>query len=108
MLIDMMKIKDGKNVNKTCGSCEHTDGLTYTTYPSQVKCTITGEYHFQNDICNIEFKPVKCGCWQWDGFVYDMPWQCSECGVFSEYESSYCPNCGAKMDGGARLEAPND
>ena len=41
---------------------------------------------------------VKYGRWKWDGFVYDAPWQCSECGAFSEYESNYCPNCGAKMD----------
>lgn len=42
---------------------------------------------------------VRHGWWKWDGFVYDAPWQCSECGTFSEYKSNYCPNCGTKMDG---------
>lgn len=41
---------------------------------------------------------VVRGKWKWDGFVYDAPWQCSGCGAFSEYESNYCPNCGAKME----------
>ena len=61
------------------------------------------------DFCNIsanmlrkipaaDVVEVQHGRWKWDGFVYDAPWQCSECGTFSEYESNYCPNCGAKMD----------
>lgn len=27
-------------------------------------------------------------------------WECSECGVWGHYTYNYCPNCGAKMDGG--------
>lgn len=61
------------------------------------------------DFCNIsanmlrkipaaDVMEVRHGRWIWDGYVYDAPWQCSECGAFSEYESNYCPNCGAKMD----------
>lgn len=48
------------------------------------------------DSMDIEF--VKHGHWEWDGYVYDMPWQCSECRCFNEYDSNYCPECGAKMD----------
>ena len=44
--------------------------------------------------------PVRHGRWIWDGYVYDAPWQCSNCGVFHDVDSNYCPNCGAKMDGG--------
>jgi len=29
-----------------------------------------------------------------------LSWQCSECGGISTLYSRYCPNCGAKMDGG--------
>jgi hypothetical protein len=28
-------------------------------------------------------------------------WQCSLCGQYDPSETKYCPNCGAKMDGGA-------
>lgn len=31
---------------------------------------------------------------------YSDWFRCSECGVGFEKKSSYCPNCGAKMDGG--------
>ena len=31
-----------------------------------------------------------------------LPWKyrCSECGCPQDYAHNYCPNCGAKMDGG--------
>lgn len=29
---------------------------------------------------------------------------CSQCGVYSKMKSHYCPNCGAKMDGGVNDE----
>ena len=31
--------------------------------------------------------------------------ECSECGEIVSVRSNYCPNCGAKMDGGANNEA---
>lgn len=55
----------------------------------------------------IEAEPVKHGrwhdCYQIDEFHYIRI--CSECAnrnVFHKYDSvgDYCPNCGAKMDGG--------
>lgn len=42
--------------------------------------------------------PMHHGQWIWDGYVYDAPWQCSNCGAFHDVDSNYCPNCGAKMD----------
>lgn len=37
---------------KRCGSCDKTDGMCYTSNPPQVKCTITGRFHFYDDICD--------------------------------------------------------
>ena len=38
---------------------------------------------------------VRHGEWvgMWD-------YKCSVCNEYSEYRTDYCPNCGAKMDGG--------
>lgn len=90
-------------INKLCGNCEHTDGCVYTSFPPQVKCTITGEYHFCNDSCDINWRPVVHGEWikPVDNFCY----QCSVCGEYSNNELpnkpwNFCPNCGARMDGG--------
>ena len=42
---------------------------------------------------SADVAPVVHGRW--------LGYECSVCGVSSEYGSSnYCPNCGAKMDGG--------
>ena len=39
--------------------------------------------------------PIKHGRWDYDP---SGAW-CSVCGEYSEVESNYCGNCGAKMDG---------
>lgn len=49
-------------------------------------------------VSTIDTEPIQHGRWEWDGYVYDMPWRCSECSCLNEDNSSYCPNCGAKMD----------
>lgn len=33
--------------------------------------------------------------------VNSIYWTCSECGAWGTPVNKYCPNCGAKMDGGA-------
>ena len=38
----------------TCGNCPNTDGLCYTSLPPQVRCNITGEYHYYGDECNCK------------------------------------------------------
>ena len=59
-----------------------------------------GEVVFPEHIANattIEAKPVRKGRWEY-GNAYCV---CSECGEIPEcFEPNYCPNCGAKMDGG--------
>lgn len=44
---------------------------------------------------NVDVAPVKHGRWDSD---MSGAW-CSVCGEYSEGEYSYCPNCGARMDG---------
>lgn len=65
------------------------------------------------DIPTIEAEPVKHGRWDGEGdgyadgeIVIDV-WYCSECGHCIDEGiddphilPNYCPNCGAKMDGG--------
>ena len=36
----------------TCGKCDLTDGLCYTSNPPQVKCTVTGEFHTYDHECD--------------------------------------------------------
>lgn len=82
-------------------------------------CEIDNQYHsepwilddilaFLNDAPTIEATPVVHGRWEKnepDKHGNRKP-KCSECGEYplswwSEYiRCSYCPNCGAKMDGG--------
>lgn len=51
----------------------------------------------------VEIRQVVHG--QWIGSGYDF--SCSNCGVYQTYltgRTNYCPNCGAKMDGGENNE----
>ena len=51
----------------------------------------------------IEAEPVRHGYWMC-GDYYDIGDVCSECdwdSLISPCDYRYCPNCGAKMDGGA-------
>lgn len=40
---------------KTCGVCDKTDGICYTSNPPKVRCTITGEFHLHSDICSVSY-----------------------------------------------------
>jgi hypothetical protein len=35
-----------------CSSCPYTDNLVYTSNPPQVKCSITGKFHYYDDECD--------------------------------------------------------
>lgn len=41
------------------------------------------------------------GKWIWKSNGYMKSLHCSCCGMQEEWETLYCPNCGAKMKGGA-------
>ena len=78
-----------------CGSCKYNDGCTYTSLPPRCKCTITGEFHFGNDDCNVDFEPVRHGKWINRYYIF---FECSECSFFAGAPYEYCPHCGAKME----------
>ena len=67
--------------------------------------------HVIDDAPTVDAVPVVHGRWSDAGFG-ELPkhapygWACSACGGISfNNEYIYCPNCGAKMDGGADHEA---
>lgn len=88
--------------NITCANCQYNDGVIYTSIPPQYKCTITNEFHHNNDKCDVEFAPVKHGHWKPFGSMH----RCSICEETVLVPTTlvdiptydYCPNCGAKMD----------
>lgn len=52
----------------------------------------------------IDAEPVRHGHWIFNPkdaieMMFTLP-KCSECGAESPNGGNYCPNCGAKMDGG--------
>ena len=63
-----------------------------------------------NDIPSADVAPVRRGRWEsFEDVFMETCYQCSECGLSfyladggtpKENEYHYCPNCGAKMDGG--------
>ena len=57
------------------------------------------------NIPSVDAVPVVHGRWIYHDDDW-MPWvSCSECGVCTDIanKTPYCPNCGAKMDGGTEL-----
>ena len=51
----------------------------------------------------VDVAPVVHGEWDVGGMSLDGVvgnWKCSVCGEVSLEDCNYCPNCGAKMDGG--------
>ena len=47
----------------------------------------------------VDAEPVRHGRWEHnqDVILYLV---CSECAYYVQHEYKFCPNCGAKMDGG--------
>lgn len=53
-------------------------------------------------IPTADVKEVKHGRWIKDRNFNDDLARCSACHIFSDRQPNYCPNCGAKMDGGVK------
>lgn len=49
----------------------------------------------------IEAEPVRHGRWMFIEQKSGYLWKCSNCKGNFDQRFSYCPHCGAKMDGGA-------
>ena len=65
---------------------------------------VNGEWRDDNGNA-IEIYRVRHGRWiekqekdTFAGYLYS--YECSECGRVGQRKEPYCPNCGAKMDGG--------
>lgn len=42
-----------------CSSCPLADNLVYTSNPPQVKCSITGRFHFYDDECDCAISSTE-------------------------------------------------
>ncbi len=77
---------------------------SYTHYTDRIVCNVLcGVVDEIEDMDTLDYAPVKRGEWvtKPDGFI-PADIYCSECGKRYNffYNPNYCPNCGAKMDGG--------
>ena len=56
----------------------------------------------RNFVNEKDFAPVKHGHWEEirDAYGQLEGWICKKCGRETKAKENYCPNCGAKMDGG--------
>ena len=70
-----------------------------TTYKTFGHLNLHNALEAFNEIPAADVQLIVHGYWIWDGYVYDAPWQCSNCGVFHDVDSNFCPNCGADMRG---------
>ena len=74
------------------------------------QCVCAGYEVTRADNCQYhakitEYQPVRHG--RWNIRTFDSPregYYCSECGTVEWRTSRFCPNCGAKMDGGDENE----
>lgn len=37
----------------TCANCKYNDGLVYTSIPPQYRCTITNNFHYGYEFCEL-------------------------------------------------------
>lgn len=102
--------------NCDCGGAEATRDMYVSINNVQRVCSITGgaadteegEYIaevIRNNLENMvipaaEVQPVKRGRWKYRGSGSpEFTFRCSCCENIAAAEYSYCPNCGARMDG---------
>lgn len=63
------------------------------------------EFEIVEDVTAADVAPVVHGEWVVCGDGDNVPWMCSHCGKTTAHKykvmyGKYCPNCGARMDGG--------
>ena len=82
-----------------------TDAVPMTDYSKGIHEGIRYALQVAADMQPVEAEPVRHGRWD---YRHEDDWcYCSVCGTDAEgsdgecLETKYCPNCGARMDGGA-------
>ena len=73
-------------------------------YNKSNNISITDLYNILEKMPTVDAVPVRHGHWIFNPkdaieMMFTVP-KCSECGAESPNGGNYCPNCGAKMDGG--------
>lgn len=84
-----------ENLDKECGDLDLEYNSEYEQLVNYIESQPT-----------LDYAPVRKGAWM---FTVDHPrerlgfFACSECGIGVGLKTfNFCPNCGAKMDGGLR------
>ena len=75
----------------------HFDGLKGTPRPKEIKIVNVIERIEGFPVADVA--PVKHGHWR-ARMSTTTSVKCTCCNHYYEYETPYCPNCGAKMNGG--------
>ena len=103
-LIDAFSLSD--EVFESKKDNPHSDGIVRRTH----------DHEHDRFLCmialapTVDAVPVVHGRWEFDGSDFADIWKCTACGDdwFFEYDPrdnetrvNYCPNCGARMDGGS-------
>lgn len=90
-----MRLIDAEKVKRKIKYIARTYGISESTRNKLLNAV---------DDSIVDAEPVRHGKWIVKDDIYFV---CSECSELSDYEcdgthkqSLYCPNCGAKMDGG--------
>lgn len=80
----------------TCGDCEYAPNGKY------VKMLLCMSCQYAKRLIAADVAPVKHGEWEEirDAYRQLEGWMCKKCGRETKAKENYCPNCGAKMDGG--------
>lgn len=110
----MKKLIDADELYSTLEEVRQ-DYLEEDTYSSNFAAEVIKavQDEYLSNAPTIEAEPVRHGRWipvGYDGYADGCPvyneWECSECHFACEGEGepplNYCPNCGAKMDGGEK------
>lgn len=74
--------------------CKHSDGMGHCKISDDWCCS--GPCTLEED---IEYAPVRHGRWLCVDTDEEQFFLCNRCKKKEYWESNYCPNCGAKMDG---------
>lgn len=110
---ELIRRADALNaISQYCVGCNSHNGMRCRS------CKIGGAIDAAENCKAVDAEPVRHGKWIWDenGMDWNIgAWVCSECGMRNENIHSdmefnphiwagtkYCPNCGARMDGGER------